>query len=562
MVRGSAVNADGASNGLTAPNGGSQQRVILQALASAGLGTADIDVVEGHGTGTALGDPVEAQALLATYGQSRPEDRPLLLGSVKSNLGHTQAAAGVAGIIKMVEAMRRGAVPRTLHAETASTKVDWDSGAVRLLTESAHWPETGRPRRAAVSSFGFSGTNAHVILERPEPVQAPTETDNGTSVIGPALVSGRTEAALRAQAARLLSALDGQPVIDLAYSSAVSRTAFAYRATVTATDPETLRRALSALAIGRSDPALLIGEAASGGRAFLFGGQGGQRLGAGRGLYERFPVFARAFDEVWPQLRSRRCASWCDPARRSGGAGPDGMGAACAVCPRGGAVPAAHVVGRAAERHRRAFGRRDRGRACGGRSLAGRRVHAGDRSRPPDAGASGRRRDGGRSGVRVTEGDGVTPLLGDGVSLAAVNGPTSVVLSGDEAAVTAAAARFPKAKRLRTSHAFHSELMNPMLEEFREVVRGLTYQLPTMRIVSTVTGEVVDEELCSPEYWVEHVRATVRFAAAVSTLLARRHAHVRRARPDGVLTAMAAESVADDDPASEDVALVPMLRGS
>ena len=313
LIKGSAVNQDGASNGLTAPNGPSQERVIRQALANARLEAKDIDAVEAHGTGTTLGDPIEAGALLATYGQDR--ETPLRLGSIKSNIGHSQAAAGVAGTIKMVEAMRRGTLPKTLHVDAPSSKVDWGAGQIELLTEALPWQPNGRPRRAGVSSFGISGTNAHVILEE-APEQVPVgdrETGDRPGASSeqplrgpvPLALSAKSEPALLEAASRLASHLKANPDLepaDVAYSLLTSRASFEHRAVVLGEDREELLASLGELAAGKEAKSLAKAKAKAGALAWLLTGQGSQRLGMGKELRETDPDFKAALDEVCKEL--------------------------------------------------------------------------------------------------------------------------------------------------------------------------------------------------------------------------------------------------------------------
>ncbi|WP_432014296.1 SDR family NAD(P)-dependent oxidoreductase, partial [Streptomyces cucumeris] len=525
VVRGSAVNQDGASNGLTAPNGPSQQRVIRAALANAQVPGADVDVVEAHGTGTTLGDPIEAQALLATYGQDRPEGRPLWLGSIKSNIGHTQAAAGVAGIIKMVLAMRNGMLPQTLHVDEPTPHVDWTAGAVELLTEPTPWPEADRPRRAGVSSFGLSGTNAHIILEEaPAPAHEEGPSTQGVPpVVVPWVVSGKSAAALRAQAAKLAAAVPALSPVDVGFSLAATRSVFEQRAVLLGD----LAGGLEALAEGREVAGVVRGSAGgSDGRAvFVFPGQGSQWVGMAAELLDSSPVFAERIGECaaalapfvdWSLtdvLRDVDSESWLDEVDvvqpvlwavmvslaemwRSLGVVP-----AAVIGHSQGEIAAACVAG--------ALSLQDAAKVVALRSKAIRAL-------------SGR---GGMVSVsldveavqeRLTAWDGR-------LAVAAVNGPAMVVVSGDADALDELLARCEadgvRARRIAVDYASHCAHVEEIEDVLLRDLADITPRTAPVPFYSTVTAGVLDTTALDAGYWYRNLRRTVRFADTVRALL-------------------------------------------
>jgi acyl transferase domain-containing protein len=508
VVSGSAVNQDGASNGLTAPNGPSQQRVIRRALANAGLEPSDVDAVEAHGTGTALGDPIEAQALLATYGQDR--ERPLWLGSVKSNLGHTQSASGLTGVIKMVLALRNEMLPKTLHADDPSSKIDWSTGSVRLLAESQPWTRNGHPRRAGVSSFGISGTNAHVIIEQaPERPAEPRETAAG---VFPWTLSARTGQALRAQAAQLLSVVDGADPADIGWSLATGRAEWEHRAVVIGRD------ALAALASGEADEHAVEGATKPLGKTvFVFPGQGAQWAGMAVELLDSSPVFAARIAECEAALSE--FVDWSlTEVLRSDDLGPVdvvqpvsfavmvslaalwrsfGVEPAAVVGHSQGEIAAACVAG--------ALSLRDAARVVCLRSKAITAI----------AGRGGMV----SLGLSLTEAEG---LLREGVSVAAVNGPRSVVVSGDAAAldelVTDAERQEIRVKRIPVDYASHSAHVDEIEERLAEALAPILPRTSEIPFFSTVTADWIDTAELGADYWFTNLRGQVRFADAVASL--------------------------------------------
>ncbi|MBL1117495.1 type I polyketide synthase, partial [Streptomyces sp. 110] len=513
VVRGSAVNQDGSSSGLTVPNGISQQRVILQALANARLSAAEVDAVEAHGTGTTLGDPIEAQALLATYGQDRADGRPLLLGSVKSNLGHTQAAAGVAGVMKMVLAMQHGALPKTLHVDEPTPHVDWSAGAVELLAEQAAWPESGEPRRAGVSAFGVSGTNAHVVLE-----QAPVGDDDdaadegvsgGDSTVVPWVLTARSEAALRAQAGRLASYVGERAELsagDVGWSLATTRTVFEHRAVVLAGDRGGLVGGVAALAAGQDVSGLVRGVVAGGdGRAVLvFPGQGSQWVGMAAGLLESSPVFAERLGECAAALGPFVDWSLGDVLGDAAALGRVDvvqpvlwavMVSLAELWRSFGVVPAA-VVGHS---------QGEIAAACvaGGLSLEDAARVVALRSRALRA-LSGR---GGMVSVSLPV-DSVRERLGawgERLSVAAVNGPSAVVVSGDADALdellAACEVEGIRARRVPVDYASHCAHVEAIEGELRQALEGIAPRSSSVPFYSTVTGGVLDTAGLDAGYW-------------------------------------------------------------
>ncbi|GAB20667.1 putative polyketide synthase, partial [Gordonia effusa NBRC 100432] len=569
-IRGTAINQDGASNGLTAPNGRAQRDVITRALTDAHLTINDIDAVEAHGTGTPLGDPIEAEALIHTYGQRTPDHPALYIGSLKSNIGHTAAAAGVGGVIKMVQALTHHTLPASLHANHPNTHVDWTSGHVAILTESTPWPHTNHPPRAAVSAFGVSGTNAHLILEAPPTSNPPPVPENSATVT--LLLSGHTEAALSGQSRRLSEYLSRHPEIDpraVATTLRTARASLSHRAAVIGASPQVLAERLASVADGVAGRGAVVGHARRH-RAigYLFTGQGSQRPGMGAELCAKFPVFAAQFesivdlmdaklDGVDGSLREAIAADsapdrvdqtiFAQPALfafevamfrllESWGVRPDYL------CGHSiGEVAAAHVAG--------VLTLTDAVKLVAARATLMQTL-------PPG---------GSMLAVDAVEDhlDTAFPEWRDDLDVAAINTPSSLVVAGSDTAIDnllrATTSQGMRARRLAVSHAFHSRHMDPILAEFRAAIASISFATPQIPIVSTVRGEHTSANCGRAEHWVDQIRHPVHFCDSIRELIRRGATHLVEVGPDSHLSRSALDTLRADE-RHEDIAVIPTAR--
>jgi acyl transferase domain-containing protein len=538
LIRGSAVNQDGRSNGLTAPNGPSQEAVIRRALAQAGVRPAEVSYVECHGTGTVLGDPIEVQALGTVLAEGREPSRPVLIGTVKSNLGHTQAAAGVAGLIKVVLSLQHGQIPKNLHFDAPNPHIEWDALPVQVASEPVAWARNGAARLAGVSAFGLSGTNAHVVIEE-APVEAQEPPAEALSARSAELVvlSAKSGAALEVMAQRLAAHVKGhaeQSLGDVAYSLATTRSHLEHRLSVVAATREALVSGLEAAARGELSSASSRGAARTGVKtAWLFTGQGSQYVGMGRGLWEEWPAFREAFDAACAALdphleKPLREVMWEAPSGTSSGTSSAGTSVLDETCWTQPALFALQVAMAALWRSwgvepdvvaGHSIGEVAAAYVAGVFSLTDAARLAAARGRLMQA----LPRNGAMVSLEAPEAE-VSKAIASrsGVSIAAVNGPSSIVISGEEEGVLAVSSAFAaqgvRTKRLTVSHAFHSSLMEPMLDEFRRVAESVSYRPARVVVVSNVSGQAAGEELSTAEYWVRHVREAVRFAAGIESL--------------------------------------------